>query len=259
MLVRTLGEVSQRVHTVPGATYRLTFLEGSIPQYCAVAGRQPGGAYVIDVTWNGMTVLGLTPTPVPSSKSNPEPSGQAWYMFADSSLVATTTITTISFAGGVGCGAAFDDVILQQAPPIFEGTVVTPFTFKDATGNVMTVSLIDVIYGPQGTADISPGIGYRWVGAKFEIVGISGTSSGDANTGALLIPGPSDPETYGPDVNGVITGCPNFNGGRYKVTAGQTSFGCFVFRGFWDDRWDRIEWRVGFGGAPAMWRVPEPQ
>lgn len=259
VLVRTPGEVSQRVHTVPGDTYRLTFLEGSIPQYCVVAARQPGGAYVIDVTWNGTKVLGLSSTPVRSSKSNPEPSGQAWHTVADSSLVATTTITRISFAGGVGCGVAFDDVILQQAPPVFAGTVVTPFTFKDATGNVMTVSFIGVIYGPQGTADISPGIGYRWVGAKFEIVGISGTSSGDANADAALIPVPSDTETYSPDVNGVITGCPNFNVGRYKVTAGQTSFGCVVFRGPWDDRWERIEWHVGFGGAPAIWPVPEPR
>jgi hypothetical protein len=40
-------------------------------------------------------------------------------------------------------------------------------------GNVMTVSLIGVMYGPQGTADISPSIAYRWVGAKFKLVGIS--------------------------------------------------------------------------------------
>jgi hypothetical protein len=33
--------------------------------------------------------------------------------------------------------------------------------------------LIGVMYGPQGTADISPDISYRWVGANFKFVGIS--------------------------------------------------------------------------------------
>ena len=108
--VRTPGEVSQRVPTVPGDTYRLTFLEGAYSN-CQ------GMPYVIDVYWSGIKVLGLTSTPVPPSKSSPEPSGDAWYTVADSSLVATTTTTMISFAGGAGCGAAFDDVILQQVPP----------------------------------------------------------------------------------------------------------------------------------------------
>jgi hypothetical protein len=57
--------------------------------------------------------------------------------------------------------------------PVFWGPPGAPFTFTDAMGNVMTVSLIGVMYGPQGTADISPSIAYRWVGAKFKLVGIS--------------------------------------------------------------------------------------
>jgi hypothetical protein len=123
--VRTPGEVSQRVHTVPGDTYRLTFLEGSIPEACA------GDPYVIDVSWNGMKVLGLSSTLVPPSKSSPEPTASStgplggpgsppsavWHTAADTSLVATTTTTTISFAGGAGCGAALDEVILQQVLP----------------------------------------------------------------------------------------------------------------------------------------------
>ncbi len=123
--VRTAGEVSQRVHTVPGDTYRLTFLEGSIPEACA------GDPYVIDVSWNGIKVLGLSSTLVPPSKSSPEPTASStgplggpgsppsavWHTAADTSLVATTTTTTISFAGGAGCGAAFDEVILQQVLP----------------------------------------------------------------------------------------------------------------------------------------------
>lgn len=113
--------------------------------------------------------------------------------------------------------------------PVFE----TPFTFKDAMGDVMNVSLIGVMYGPQGTADISPGIAYRWVGAKFKIVGISDTSSGAPNADISLIPVPSDTETYRPDPSGVMAGCPSF---RYRVTAGQTSIGCVIFRGPWDDR-----------------------
>jgi len=140
--------------------------------------------------------------------------------------------------------------------PVFEGQVGTPFTFKDAMGDAMTVSLIGVTYAPQGTADQSPGIGYRFVGAKFKIVGISGTSSGDANSDASLIPVLSDTQTYRPDVSGVITGCSNFNGGSYMVTAGQTSIGCVVFKGPWDDRWARIEWRAGAGGTPATWYLP---
>jgi len=40
------------------------------------------------------------------------------------------------------------------------------------------------------------------------------------------------------------------------VTAGQTSIGCVVFKGPWDDRWARIEWRAGAGGTPATWYLP---
>ena len=123
--VRAHGEVSQRVHTMPGETYRLTFLEGSIPYEC---GDDP---YVIDVSWNGRKVLGLSSTLVPPSKSSPEPTASStgplggpgsppsavWYTAADTSLAATTTTTTISFAGGAGCGAALDEVILQQVLP----------------------------------------------------------------------------------------------------------------------------------------------
>jgi hypothetical protein len=137
--------------------------------------------------------------------------------------------------------------------PVFE----TPFTFKDAMGDVMNVSLIGVMYGPQGTADISPGIAYRWVGAEFKIVGISGTSSGAPNADISLIPVLSDTETYRPDPSGVMAGCPGFRGG-YTVTAGQTSIGCVIFRGPWDDRWQRIEWRAGSGATPVSWYVPEP-
>jgi hypothetical protein len=147
-------------------------------------------------------------------------------------------------------------VSATPTPNSLQGPVGTPFTYKDATGNVMTVSLIGVTYAPQGTADQSPGIGYRFVGAKFKIVGISGTSSGDANSDASLIPVLSDTQTYRPDVSGVITGCSNFNGGSYMVTAGQTSIGCVVFTGPWDDRWARIVWRSGAGGTPATWDLP---
>lgn len=75
--------------------------------------------------------------------------------------------------------------------PVFWGPVGTAFTFQDATGNVMTVSLIDVMYGPQGTSDISPGIAYRWVGATFKIVGASDTSSGVPNAEASLSRAPA--------------------------------------------------------------------
>ena len=75
--------------------------------------------------------------------------------------------------------------------PVFWGPVGTAFTFQDATGNVMTVSLIDVMYGPQGTSDISPGIAYRWVGATFKIVGVSDTSSGVPNAEASLSRAPA--------------------------------------------------------------------
>ncbi len=141
--------------------------------------------------------------------------------------------------------------------PLFEGLAGTPFTFTDAAGNVMTVSLIGVMYGPQGTADTSPGIAYRWVGAKFKIVGISGRFSGVPIADASLIPVPSDTQTYRPDVNGVLIGCPSFRG-SYTVTAGQTIIGCVIFKGPWDDRWERIEWRAGLGATPGTWSPPEP-
>lgn len=140
--------------------------------------------------------------------------------------------------------------------PVFEGQVGMPFTFKDAMGDVMTVSLIGVMYGPQGTTDTSPGIAYRWVGAKFKIVGISGTSSGTPNADSSLIPVPSDTQTYRPDSSGVITGCPSFQG-SYTVNAGETSTGCVIFKGPWDDRWERIEWRARLGGTSVSWYVPE--
>ena len=108
--VRTRGQISQRVHTVPGDTYRLTFLEGTSPD-CS------GGDNELDVYWNGVQVLGISSTPVRPTKSRPKSSVEGWYTDSDASLVATTSITTMSFAGGVGCGAAFDNVVLQEAPP----------------------------------------------------------------------------------------------------------------------------------------------
>jgi len=194
--------------------------------------------------------------------SGPELSHLRWPFWLVA-LVAGLTLAACSASGqapatpGSATPVPATPTPASSQEPVFVGAAVrTPITIKDATGDVMTVSLIGMIYGPQGTADTSPGIAYHWVGAKLEIVGVSGTSSGDANADASLIPIPSDTETYRPDVNGVITGCPNFNGGHYTVTAGQTSVGCVIFKGPWDDRWERVVWHAGLGGAPASWSVP---
>jgi len=138
-------------------------------------------------------------------------------------------------------------------PNTLEGPVGTPFTDTDASGNVMSVTLNAVADPARGANSYTvPNNGFRFVAAKFTIVGVSGTFTDDANSDAVLIG--SDGQTYSFDGNSVY-GCTNFNYGQYTVAANQRSVGCVVFQVPNGIKVAQIEWGAAFGNAPAIWDV----
>jgi Domain of unknown function (DUF4352) len=103
--------------------------------------------------------------------------------------------------------------------------------------------------GPYTT----PTNGDRFVGAKFTIVGVSGTFSSDADLDATLIG--SDGQTYSPDFS-ALAGCTNFNHGTYSVTPGASTTGCVAYQVPTGVHVAQIQWG-GFlnSGAPASWTI----
>ena len=120
----------------------------------------------------------------------------------------------------------------------------------------MSVTVAQVIDPAQGADQFTtPGNGNRFVGAVFNIKGINGTFSDDANNDATLIG--SNGQTYTADFNS-IAGYTNFNDGEYNVSAGENSVGTVTFQVPLAVTVAKIEWSAngGFAGAPAEWLVP---
>ena len=136
------------------------------------------------------------------------------------------------------------------------GPVGTSYTVTDQSGNKMAVTLTQVIDPAQGADQFtSPQSGNRFVGAVFDIKGINGTFSDDANSNATLIG--SNGQTYTADFDS-IAGYTNFNNGEYSVSAGESSVGAVTFQVPVAVTVSKIEWSAngGLGGAPAEWLIP---
>jgi hypothetical protein len=104
------------------------------------------------------------------------------------------------------------------------GPVGTSFLSTYPQNNKMSVTLTHVI-DPAPGSHMTPGKGKRFVGAAFEIVGVSGTYSDDDTYSDVVVIG-SDGRVYKSDASG-ITGCTI---GSFQVTPGQKLFGCVVFQ-----------------------------
>lgn len=131
------------------------------------------------------------------------------------------------------------------------GPVGTPFTDTDSGGNVMSVTLTQIIDPAQGSDQFNtPNNGFRFVGAKFEITGVSGTFNNDANSDTVIVG--SDGQSYTPDFDS-IAGCTNFNHGEFTVTPGVSSTGCVTFQVPQSVQVASVQWGGGFGGNPATW------
>jgi len=131
------------------------------------------------------------------------------------------------------------------------GPVGTPFTDTDSSGNVMGVTLVQIIDPAPGANEFAtPNNGSRFVGAKFKITGQSGTFSDDANNDAVIVG--SDGQSYTADFDD-IAGCTNFNGGDFTVTPGASSTGCVTFQVPQNVKVASVEWGGEFGGTPATW------
>jgi hypothetical protein len=152
-----------------------------------------------------------------------------------------------------GAATSPPTVAPTPTPSSLEGPVGTPFTDTDAQSNVMSVTLTQVIDPAKGSSSYTtPDNGKRFVGAKFKIVGVSGTFSSDANSFASVIG--DDSQSYSPDFSD-IAGCTNFNSGEFSVTPGASSVGCVVFQVPNSVKVAHVQWGAAFGGAPAIWDV----
>lgn len=148
----------------------------------------------------------------------------------------------------------------SKAAPVptssLSGPVGTSYAVTDESGNKMSVTLTQVIDPAQGADQFtSPQSGNRFVGAVFDIKGINGTVSDDANNDATLIG--SNGQTYTADFDS-IAGYTNFNHGEYSVSAGESSVGAVTFQVPVAVTVSKIEWSAngGLGGAPAEWLIP---
>lgn len=142
----------------------------------------------------------------------------------------------------------------KPKPAPLTGPVGTPYTATDMDNNKMAVKLTKVM-DPAKPADsyLGPDNGKRFVGAKFEIKGVSGTFDDDANSDAVAVG--ADGQTYQADFDD-IAGCTNFNSGEFNVSPGQSSVGCVVFQVPNHVKVKSIQWGEMFSdSAPATWTL----
>jgi hypothetical protein len=138
-------------------------------------------------------------------------------------------------------------------PNNLEGPVGTVFTDTDSNNDEMDITLTTLVDPAHGTDEFDqPTNGNYFVAAEFLLLGVSGTSSDDANSDATLIG--SDGQTYTADFDDVRA-CTNFDDGEYTVAPGQKSVGCVVFQIPNAVKPAQVEWGGEFGGTPAIWDV----
>ena len=130
-------------------------------------------------------------------------------------------------------------------------TVGTTYTLDDGSGNVMEITLTTLIN--PATSALPPDAGSYLVAAKFQLVGKTGTYTGDAFVSASAIGG--DHQTYSGYLYGV-NGCTDFNSGSFSVSPGQTSVGCVAFQLPNAVKPAQVMWtELISSGKPATWDV----
>ena len=149
------------------------------------------------------------------------------------------TVVGIAAFALTACGTtvktrpALDQAVVPPAPPgvtvsapsgnMF-GPVGTSFLSTYRQNHKMSVTLTHVI-DPASGLHMTPDKGKRFVGAAFEIVGVSGTYSDNDTYSDVVVIG-SDGRIY-KSGSSSITGCTI---GSFQVTRGQRLFGCVVFQ-----------------------------
>jgi hypothetical protein len=165
------------------------------------------------------------------------------------SIVKTSPSAHTAHAAPTGSEAA------PSPTPSLSGPVGTSYTVTDPNGNKISVTLARLIDPAQGADQFTtPQSGSRFVGAVFNIKGISGTFSDDATNDATVIG--SNGQTYTADFDS-IAGYTDFNNGEFSVSAGESSVGAVTFQIPLAVKVSKVEWSAngGFGGAPAEWLI----
>ena len=185
-------------------------------------------------------------------------------------VTVIAALTTAVILGVAGCGsvvktstpahtahaAARSSKATPPPAPSLSGPVGTSYSVTDPNGNKISVTLTREIDPAQGADQFTtPENGSRFVGAVFDIKGISGTFSDDANNNATVIG--SNGQTYTADFDS-IAGYTAFNHGEFSVSAGESSVGAVTFQIPLAVKVSKVEWSAngGFGGAPAEWLIP---
>jgi hypothetical protein len=166
------------------------------------------------------------------------------------------SIVKTSATGHTARAAPASSEAAPSPTPSLSGPVGTSYTVTDPNGDKISVTLDREIDPAQGADQFTtPQSGSRFVGAVFNIKGISGTFSDDANNNATIIG--SNGQTYTADFDS-IAGYTAFNNGEFSVSAGESSVGAVTFQIPLAVKISKVEWSAngGFGGAPAEWLIP---
>lgn len=166
-----------------------------------------------------------------------------------------TSVTPTSTPSNAAPAAAAQSAAPSPSPsssgPV-SGGIGSSFKVTDSQGDVYDVTLDKVIDPAQGADQFStPDNGKRFVAAVFTIRGVSGTSSDDANSDAVVTG--SDTQQYQPDFDD-IAGYTNFNSGEFDVTPSQTLTGAVNFQVPTGVTVANVQWVANsFSGAVGTW------
>jgi hypothetical protein len=135
-----------------------------------------------------------------------------------------TTVKTTSVPNQTVVAPAPPGVTISAPSGNMIGPVGTSFLSTYPQNNKMSVTLTHVI-DPAPGSHTTPDKGKRFVGAAFEIVGVSGTYNDNDTYSDVVVIG-SNGRIYKSDF-GSITGCTI---GSFQVTRGHRLVGCVVFQ-----------------------------
>jgi hypothetical protein len=143
--------------------------------------------------------------------------------------------------------------------PSTTGPVGTTYkvTGTDSNGNNTAYSVtLDKVLSPAAPDNEfdAASSGKHLVGAEFTIIGISGTSSDDADNDTEAQG--SDKQLYQPAFDGIAAGT-NFNSGDFNVAPSATEVGWVVFEIPNSVKVASIQWNPssGFSGGTATWTI----
>lgn len=196
----------------------------------------------------------------------------AWAGAGLAGLIITITVLAAAFGGGshvTGQSSPGTPVTFSPAPSAPDSSSPAPSPSDSLTGPVGTEFTVtsqdnsgnDVKYGvtadkitdPASGADqyTTPDSGKRFIGVEFTVTGISGYSSDDANSDAIILG--DNGQTYSADFSSISAGT-NFNSGNFGVRSGQTQVGWVTFQVPRGVKVASVQWQPGLGDQqPATW------